>query len=224
MQRIRYLPGAHLAEQPSDGPKLLHVLSGVLTIRTPVSGVALARPSAEGTWTSSIEPGVDQVVSSGMIVMIPAGNPAQLSNTSEMPVEWIQFQVETPATLCACGEDRSAVNMELLSSQTLADPILPPAVVSLTRQRLDPAAVISSPSSGTIQLIGAVDDDGTLLRGDDGSARNDGRVPIEVVVATIASEDATDRVSSGAVGYHMMSPPFGEILWPRQYEASSEAR
>jgi hypothetical protein len=191
MQRIRYPPGAHLAEQPSDGPKLLNVLSGVLTFRTPVSGVTLARPSAGGTWTTSIEPGVDQLVTSGMIVMIPAGTPAQLSNTSDMPVEWIQFQIETPATLCACGEDRSAIDMELLSSQTLTDPFLPPAIVSLTRQRLDPAVGISSPSSGTIQLIAAVDDDETLLRGDDGWARNDGRVPIEVVVATIVSADTT---------------------------------
>lgn len=192
MQRIRYLPGAHLAEQPSDGPKLLNVLSGLLTFRTPVSGVTLARPSIVGTWSSSVEPGVDQFVSQGMTVMIPAGIPAHLSNSSDMPVEWIQFEVETPAALCACGEDRSAADMEVLSSKTLTGPILSPAVVSLTQQRLDPGSDIAIPPPGSIQIIGTVSDGARLLRRDDGSARNDGSVAITVFVATIATVNTPD--------------------------------
>lgn len=193
MQRIRYLPGARLAEQPSDGPKFINVLSGELTIRAPVPGVTLSRPSAGRARTSTIEPGVDQLVSPGTITMIPAGIPAQLSNTSDTPVEWIQLRVETPATLCACGEDRSAVDMELLSSQTLPDPFLPPVIVSFTRLRLDPAVPIASPPPGAIQFAGAVNDGETLLRSDDGSVRNYGTMPIEVVVATIARVDAADQ-------------------------------
>lgn len=191
LRRIRYLPGAQLAEPPSDGPKLLYVLSGSLTIRVPISGVTASRPSAEGILTSAIEPGVDQFISPEAVVMIPAGIPVQLSNRSARPVDWVQFQIETPATLCACGEDRSGVEMELLSSRTLPEPFLPPADVSLTRQRLEPATEIPAPSPGTIQLIGPLGDDATLLQRDGGSLRNDGSVVIDVFVATIA----TNRLS-----------------------------
>ena len=191
LQRIQYLPGAQLAEPPSDGPKLLHVLSGNLTIRVPISGVTVSGPSAEGILTSAIDPGVDQLTGPEAVVMIPAGIPAQLRNRSAQPVEWVQFQIETPATLCSCGEDRSGVEMELLSSRTLPEPLSPPAVVSLTRQRLEPASEVPAPSPGMIQIVGTLGDDVTLLRRDDGSMRNHGSEVIDVFVATIATSAAS---------------------------------
>jgi hypothetical protein len=192
LQRIRYLPGAHLAEQPGDGPKLLNILSGELTIRAPVSGVVFSRPSAEERLTLPVEPGVDQIVKPGTIVMIPAGVPVHLSNASETSAEWIQFRIETPSTLCACGENRSGVTMDLLASHVLPERLLPPADVSLTRNRLDPGSEIPAPTPGTIQIIGTAGDGATVLRRDDGSVRNEGTEGIDVFVATVASQDPAD--------------------------------
>jgi hypothetical protein len=192
LQWIRYLPGAHLAEQPSDGPKLLNILSGGLTIRAPVSGVVLSRPSTEERLTLAVEPGVDQIVNPGTIVMIPTGIPVHLSNSSETSVEWIQFRIETPSTLCACGENRSGIMMDLLASHVLPEPFLLPADVSLTRNRLDPGSEIPAATPGTIQIVGTVGDDATVLKRDDGSARNEGTEAIDVFVATVASQDPAD--------------------------------
>jgi hypothetical protein len=193
IKRIRYLPGAELAEQPIDGPKLLIILSGELTLQVARAGATTHGALESGSSGSPLPPGEDHPIGSGTRVLVPAGVPLQSSNRSEAPVEWLQVQIETPATLCACGEDLSAVEMDVLASRTLDEPIASPATLSLHHRLLEPDGEIPAPDEGIVQLIGAMgDDSGHLQRREDGTASNTSSMPLEVFVVTIASGNASN--------------------------------
>jgi hypothetical protein len=190
LKRIRYFPGAMLASPPIDGPTLLRIVSGQLTVQTAIDGAATIAPDVPGNDLAPLAPGVPQTVIAGATIFLPAGVPAQFSNLSAAAVDWLQLDIETPPTLCTCGEDRSAVAMEVLASRTLAQPIRTPAFISLRQQRLAAGQQIGPPDPREIQLVAKLDTPGPdLTRAGDGSTRNNASTPVEVIVVTLQSEE-----------------------------------
>lgn len=187
MQRIRYQPGAELAEQPIDGPKLIRALTGRLTIETAATG-ATAYHAPDWQASTPLDPGVALLVDETTLVLIPAGVPVNFSNHSDAAVEWLLVQIETPPTICACGQDLSLMQSEILDSSTLEQGILAPAALSLVRQRLEPGAAISEPAPDSVQLVGiTAGNPAALARSQDGATSNVGNAPVEVFVVTIVS-------------------------------------
>ncbi len=139
-----------------------------------------------------LAPGIDHLIGEGTIVLIPAGGPVWLGNWSVHPVSWLQFQIETPATVWACGSDPTGIHMELLASDTLPDSISSPAEMTLSREQLLPGQGIAVSRGDLVQLVGPAGHDGEgFVHGEDAAVRNDGQVPLDIVVFTIRGQLAT---------------------------------
>lgn len=188
MRRIHYEPEVEISEQPIDGPKLLIVESGMLSIQTARTGTVILPADHVDVVMEELSPGRDYRMGEGSIILIPASVPVRLSNRSGASIRWLQIQMETPPTLCICVADLSGVRVDLLSSDTLPDPLAAPALLSLEAEGLPPHQAADSPDGNLVQLVAAVDDtiDG-LSYGEDGTVRNDGDQPIDVYVFTVTS-------------------------------------
>ncbi len=213
LARVRYLSGAEIADQPIDGPRVIILVSGELNVRPALPGAVAYRESAVDM-ALPLAPSAEFTVEIGTTVVIPAGIPVQLRNASDTDAEWLQFQIETPPTVCPCGEDRSRIESEILSSRTLPNAIPLPATLEISRRLLLPTEEVPAAAPGSVQLVGSVaEDSGSLKDEGDGSTRNQGTSPIEIVVVAIsgAPDSETQRQSTPAA-YHMTSPPLGERL------------
>ena len=116
---------------------------------------------------------------------IPAGVPLVLWNRGARDAEWVQVQLETPATVCSCGGDLSGVRRELLASETLPDALDAPAVLALNHVRLDPGEEVSDAATGTVRLVGTLEGVADLEHDVDGSMANAGEAPVLLLILTI---------------------------------------
>lgn len=191
LERVHYEPGVELSEQPIDGPRLLLIESGVLSLEFARSGALRFTPDATAEAGIDLAAGQEHEFAGGEIVLIPAGIPLQLANRSAEPVSWLQLQAETPPTICACGEDLTGSQTDLLASKTLEQPLAAPSMLTVSLAELAPRAGASAPPAGIIQLVAAVGESDTLVTGSDGLARNGTTRPIPIYVVTLGARATT---------------------------------
>lgn len=191
LQRVRYEPGVELALQPIDGPRLLLIESGVLSLELARSGAMRVSPGTPEHELAPLAGGTEHQIAAGEVVLIPAGVPLQLANRATAPVAWLQFQAETPPTICACGEDLTGSETTLLASQTLEQPIAVPTAISIATGELAPQEHAPIPAAGTVQLVAPVAPEASLATGSDGHRRNDSTASIAVFIVTVGASPAT---------------------------------
>jgi hypothetical protein len=169
----------------------LLIESGILSLEFARSGAARFPPGSSGEKAISLAAGDEHQVAAGDLVLVPAGVPLQLANRSVESVAWLQIQVETPPTICACGEDLTGSETTLLDSQSLDRPIASPATLSIVLSELVPEQATDAPATGAVHLVGAAEAAVSLSTGSDGQLRNDSTAPIPVYIVTLGAPTTT---------------------------------
>ena len=190
LQRVRYAPGVELTAQPIDGPRLMLVESGVLTMELARPG-ATRFPSGSSVDVISLAAGREQQVACGEIVLIPAHVPVQLANTSPAPVVWLQVQAETPPSLCACGEDLTGSDSTLLPSQTLEWPFAAPATLIVARGQTSPQSSSAGVEEGVVQLVTPLDSAVRASTGSGGVTGNNTLTSTPIYTVTLVAASTT---------------------------------
>jgi hypothetical protein len=184
--------GTSWSEPPIDGPRLLVVTSGEITLRTQIAGASVFH-GIEPNAPEDVPPGEDRLVAAGSAAVIPAGIPASLSNRALGAASWVQAQIETPATICPCGADFSRVRRVLLASETTRGPLESPALVVLERISSESRGAPSPLDPGAVRLIGVLDVDAEIERDEDRFLASGGHEPAAMFILTVAPlHSATD--------------------------------
>lgn len=185
MRRMKFDGGASLAVLPIDGPVLIAVEAGRVSLELTRGGATVYR----GAVLAASEPLASNEVHTldiGDLAVIPAGIPLRFANGEPSPARWIQFQAETPATECPCGADLTGIRSELLDSVTSETPLAVPADLAFSIGQLEPGAARERRAGTDVALIGPIEPGAVeLIRETDGSLTNRGTTPIGVYTMTL---------------------------------------
>lgn len=191
MRRMQFDPDAALAALPIDGPMLIVVEAGRVSIELSRGG-AIAYRGAGTAASEPLAPNEVHALDAGDLALIPAGIPLRFANGEPSPARWIQFQAETPATECPCGADLTGIRSELLDSVTVETPLAVPAEIEFSIGQLEPGSSRERRPGTAVVLIGPGDHRGEgLSREPDGSIINRGAAPLVVYTMTLRPAGAT---------------------------------
>ena len=203
LARMTYEPGAGTAMQRADGPTILHVESGSITLQTDVT-------------TEATPAGGGSPVNTGEQVLLPAGTTFTSRNDGEIPASVLRAVIHpfAPEPVAAPGirfERLAAAVANTLPNGrgfiTLSRVTLTPGASTLTRGRQQDGPDLAYVDVGTLGLTApgteSTHSPGNMLfveAGVDARARNAGVGPVVVLVLSISTDPAETGVATPAVG------------------------
>ena len=203
LARVTYAPGASAGEQRADGPTILHVEFGSLTLH--MGEAAPATPTADGF-----------TINAGDELLLPAGTTFTTRNDGAVPASVLRAVIHpfAPEPVAAPGirfERLAAAVVDTLPSGrafvTLSRITLTPGASTITRARQEEGPDLAYVDVGTLGVsasgIDSTHSPGNMIfveAGVDARARNAGLGPVVILVFSISTDPGDAGVATPAAG------------------------